>query len=112
MVLNTTSGTVLNQSKIATLLGVHRRNIAAATSRLHMKDEDEVLPLSACQRSLHRGTHVSSETRDIVYAFWTSETRVSPNKKEICKFRIEEKSVVKHPIHFLDDSQVHHTIFF
>ena len=48
MVLNTTIGTVQNQSKIATLLGVHCKNIAAATSRLHMKDEDEVLPLSAC----------------------------------------------------------------
>lgn len=111
MVLNTTGGSAMNQSKIATILGVHRRNIAAATSRLHMKDEDEVLPLAACQRSLHRGTHVSSETRDLVYAFWSSETRVSPNKKDICKLRIEGKSVVKHPTHFLDDSQVHRAIF-
>ena len=94
------------QSKIVVVLGVHRQNIAAASSRLEMKDEDEVLPLSACQRQLPLHTSITSETRDFVTAFWKSETRVSPNKKDICKHRIEAKCVIKHPIHLLDDSQV------
>lgn len=98
--------TPVNQSKIAAVLGVHRRNIAAASSRLEMKDEDEVLPLSACQRQLPLHTSITSETRDFVTAFWKSKTRVSPNKKDICKHRIEAKCVIKHPIHLLDDSQV------
>ena len=75
-------------------------------SQLEMKDEDEVLPLSACQRQLPLHTSITSETRDFVTAFWKSETRVSPNKKDICKHRIEAKCVIKHPIHLLDDSQV------
>ena len=98
--------TPMNQSKIAAVLGVHRRNIAAASNRLENKDEDEVLPLSACHRQLPLHTSITSETRDLVTAFWKFETRVSPNKKDICKHRIEAKCVIKHPIHLLDDSQV------
>ena len=37
---------------------------------------------------------ISLMTRDLVYAFWTSKTRVSPNKKDICRKRIGRKSVV------------------
>lgn len=99
--------TPVNQSKIIVVLGLHRQNIAAAaSSRLEMKDEDEVLPLSACHRQLTLHSSITSETRDLVTAFWKSETRVSPNKKDICKHRIEAKCVIKHPIHLLNDSQV------
>ena len=107
MILNNSTGVAsVNQSKIASVLGIHRRNIAVATSRLENKDEDEVLPLSACERQLPRGTSITNDTRDLVYAFWTSKTRVSPNKKDICKKRIGRKSVVKHPVHLLDEFQV------
>lgn len=83
-----------------------RRNIVVASSRLENKDEDEVLPLTACERQLSQGNIITNESRDLMYAFWTSETRVSPNKKDIEKKRIEKKSVVKHLVHLLDDSQV------
>lgn len=107
MVMNNTDGTTqMNHTRIAGILGVHRRNIAAASSRLEIKDDEEVLPLSACQRQLPQGNIVTGEVRDLVYAFWSSETRVSPNKKDICRKRIGRKSVVKHPVHLLDDSQV------
>ncbi|MCO5556714.1 hypothetical protein L7F22_010265 [Adiantum nelumboides] len=98
--------TPLNQCKIATVLGVHQRNIAAASCRLEMEDEDEVLPLSACPRQMPLHTSITSETRDLVIAFWKSETRIFPNKKDICKHKIEAKCVIRHPIHLLDDSQV------
>ena len=111
MVLNSSTGVAsINQSKIASVLGIHRRNIAAATSRLENKDEDEVLPLTSCERQLPRGTIITSDTRDLVFSYWTSETRVSPNKKDICTKRIGRKSVVKHPVHLLDDSQVPTTL--
>ena len=103
---NSTSVASINQSKIASVLGIHQRNITATTSRLENKDEDEVLPLSACERQLPRGTIITSDTRDLVYSFWTSKTRVSPNKKDKCKKRIGRTSVVKHLVHLLNDSQV------
>lgn len=82
MLNNDDQRTSMNQSKIATVLGVHRRNIAAASTRLEKKDEDEVLPLSACHKQLPLHTSITNETRDLVTAFWKSETRVSPNKKD------------------------------
>ena len=107
MIMNNADGTTsVNHSKIASVLGVHRRNIAAASSRLETKDEDEVLPLTICQRQLPKGNIITNELRDLVYAFWTSQTRVSPNKKDICRKRVGRKSVVQHPVHLLDDSQV------
>ena len=70
MILNNSTGVAsVNQSKIASVLGIHQRNIAAATSRLENKDEDEVLPLSACERQLPRGTIITNDTRDLAYAF-------------------------------------------
>ncbi len=80
MILNNVDGaTSMNHSKVASVLG---------------------------QRQLPKGNIISNELRDLVYAFWTSETRVSPNKKDICRKRVGRKSVVKHPVHLLDDSQV------
>ena len=109
MLMNNTDGTTqMNHTRIAGILGVQRRNIAAetASSRLEIKDDEEFLPLSACQRQLPRGKIITGEVRDLVYVLWSSETRVFPNKKDICWKRIGRKSVVKHPVHLLDDSQV------
>ena len=110
MILNNALGTSANQCRIANVLGIHQRNIAIASFRLEMKYEDGVLPLSACERQMPRGSIVTNETKDLVYALWTSKTRASYNKKDICKKRIGRKSIVKHPVHLLDDSQV--IIFF
>ena len=53
MVMNNTDGTTqMNHTRIAGILGVHRRNIAAANSCLEIKDDEDFLPLSACQRQL------------------------------------------------------------
>ncbi|KAI5074791.1 hypothetical protein GOP47_0010752 [Adiantum capillus-veneris] len=35
-----------------------------------------------------------------------SSTRVSPNKKDVCRKRIGRNSYVKHPVHLLEQSQV------
>lgn len=50
MILNNSDRTkILNQSKIASVLGVHRRrNIATASNRFKLTDKNEALPLSSC----------------------------------------------------------------
>ncbi|MCO5578094.1 hypothetical protein L7F22_031932 [Adiantum nelumboides] len=106
MVVNNSDGTTQeNRTRIAGILGVYRRNIAAANNRLELKDDEKVVPLSACQRQSPQSNIVTSEVRDLVYVFWSSEMRVSPNKTKMCRKRIERKSVVKHPVHLNDDSQ-------
>jgi hypothetical protein len=54
-------------------------------------------------------------TKDVVDAmveFWTNETRVSLNKKDIMKHCIMKNIWEKHATHFLEEPQVHVLPFF
>ncbi|MCO5591795.1 hypothetical protein L7F22_045787 [Adiantum nelumboides] len=53
-----------------------------------------------------RRTHITQTIKDIVFQFWTDETRVPPNKKDVCSKRLARCSYVKHPIHLLKKPQV------
>lgn len=90
----------------ARVLNISRRNLHAAKSRLSLQDGDK-LPLSACQRK-KQASRITEEVKDLVFSFWYTQTRVSPNKKDVCQKRIGRKSFVKHPIHLLDMPQVCH----
>ena len=95
----------VNFTKAAEVLGIHRRNLVAANSRLKLAD-DGVLPLQTCQRQPHQSSILIDEVKDLIFAFWMSETHVSPNKKDVCNKRLGRKSVMQHPIHLLDEPQV------
>lgn len=44
--------------------------------------------------------------------FWSSETRVNPNKQNVMKHRIMKNRWEKHVIHFLEEPHVHSSNFF
>ena len=96
----------VNFSQAAKVLGIHRRNLVAANCRLQLS-EDGALPLQTCQRQPPQSSILTSEVKDLVFAFWMCETRVSPNKKDVCNKRLGRKAVMQHPIHLLDEPQVH-----
>ena len=73
----------VNFSQAARVLGIHRRNLVAANSHLQLAD-DCALPLQACQRQPPQSSILTNEVKDLVFSFWMCETRVSPNKKDIC----------------------------
>ena len=87
------------------LLGTHRRNFYAAREKLKM----ESLPLHLCEQQVRTKDAISHEVKELVVSFWTENTRVSPNKKDVCRRRIKRKMWQKHPVHLLEQSQV---IFF
>ena len=91
---------------LARSLGIHRRNIILANARLRLEDENTSFLVEACQQKIHRTTCITEDIKDLVFGFWTTETRVSPNKKDICQKRIGRKAVLKHPVHLLDQNQV------
>lgn len=70
------------------------------------KEFDGSFPASACHRDDARRTHITQTVKDIVFQFWMDETRVSPNKKDVCSKRLARCSYVKHPIHLLEEPQV------
>jgi hypothetical protein len=51
---------------------------------------------------------LTQEVVDLVTAWWTEETRVSPCKKHVVKYRRKGSIIVeRHAGHFLEESQVH-----
>ena len=87
------------------VLGIHPRNLYLARERLQRDGTSSQMHLKQCQRQ-PRNDFPTSEIKELVVSFWTAESRVSPNKKDICRQRIGPKLYEKHPIHLLDDSQV------
>lgn len=106
MMLNGKGSARVNQSHAANLLGLHRRNLVATSARLQLSEDGE-LPLELCQKQPKVGHVISDQMKDLVLAFWTSQTRVSPNKKDVCKKRVGRGSFIEYAVHLLDEPQVH-----
>ncbi|MCO5608574.1 hypothetical protein L7F22_062785 [Adiantum nelumboides] len=91
----------------AKLMGIHKRNLYSAKHHLIVSSEsDGSFLASACHRDDAWRTHITQTIKDIVFQFWTDETRVSPNKKYVCSKRLARCSYVKHQIHLLEEPQV------
>ena len=90
---------------MAKFAGFHRRNFATANAHLK-QSEDGAFPLQLCLRQRPKSTIITMEIKEFVFGFWKTETRVSPNKKDVCRKHLGRKSYTKHPVHLLDESQV------
>ena len=107
MMLNSEGGesNITRHTQIAKFFGMHRRNFVAANLRLQ-QGKDGQLPLQLCHRQLPQTSTITTEIRMLVFEFWQTETRVSPNKKDVCRKRLGRKVYTKHPVHLLDEPQV------
>ena len=47
-------------------------------------------------------TPITSEIKNIIAIFWTIESRVSPNKKDLYRKRVGRSQYEEHPIHLFD----------
>lgn len=107
MLVNGESSTDMSIPQAAKLMGIHKRNLYLAKHHLTVASESDCLfPASACHRHDARRTHITQTVKDVVFQFWMDETRVSPNKKDVCSKRLARCSYVKHPIHLLEEPQV------
>ena len=106
MMLNGNSSTRVNHTQTAKFLGLHRRNLVATSARLEVSEDGE-LPLELCQKQPKVSHVIDDQMKDLVLAFWTSHTRVSPNKKDVCRKRVGRGSFIEYVIHLLDEPQVH-----
>ena len=100
-----TSTSKVNVSAASKLLNLHKRNFIVAKNRLRAVGDGN-LPISLCApQPMDRG-FITPDEKELIFSFWMSNTRVSPNKKDVCRKRIGRKSYVKHPVHLLEQSQV------
>jgi hypothetical protein len=74
--------------KTARILRVHHRNIAAAIQRRQRMDAADRFSWKLSVRKV-RVDVLSSTTKAIVNQWWISETRMSPNRKEVVSKRLQ-----------------------
>jgi hypothetical protein len=90
---------------LAGLLGVDRRNIYHARSRRMVLDAGHDAFWLQRRRKI-RSDSLSASVRDAVLAWWTEETTVSPNRKDVASFHEGLRCWLSHPTHYLQCSQV------
>lgn len=96
-------------AKVARVLQVSKPSLYKARSCVQATSHDGngLFSLAACWKH-QRVSTITEELKELVYSFWESESRVSPNKKDVCRKRLGKKSYIKHPVHLLDEPQVYY----
>ena len=91
--------------RVADLIGVDRRNLRRGMERRLLLDtQQNAFWLN--HRSNHRSDALPNSVKHLVLNFWTLETTVSPNQKDIIRHRIGVNLYVEHPAHYLQVSKV------
>lgn len=91
--------------KKARLLGVHHRNVSAAILRRKKMDSAERFQWVLSARKV-RVDVLSTATKNVVVSWWISETRMSPNRKEVVRKRIGLGKYEEKPTQYLLETQV------
>ena len=89
---------------LSRVLGTKASNISNAIQRRQTLDSAGASIFTLAKRRKREG--LSNNTKVLVNLWWTSETRVSPNKKDVTRKRLGPKIYEHHPTHFLLESLV------
>ena len=96
----------LNISVLSKVIGFSRKSVYNTINRLILGGEgSSLLKLTTRCKPV---TPITSEIKDIITIFWTNESRVSPNKNDLCRKHFGRNQYEEHPIHLLDVPQVFH----
>ena len=99
-----TTSSVGSQRRASKALGIDRCNIMRLVSIRFIDNTAEAFwnPPKKATRS----DALAVEVRLLVIEWWTVETTVSPNQKQVRRLHIGVKMYEKHATHFLEESQV------
>lgn len=81
---NGSPGRGVTLNKVANLLNVHPRNFYSALGRVENNPMSSTLKFNLCKRQ-SGFARLSDELKQTIITFWIEHTRVSPNKKDICR---------------------------
>jgi hypothetical protein len=97
------STTVTSTKELSRVLQVHPSNLRVAISRRRTVRLAGT-PFALARRKKRPG--VPNEVKELVLKWWTEETRVSPNRKEIVQKWISRNVKEQHCTHYLLETQV------
>ena len=89
---------------LSRVLGTKASNISNAIQRRQNLESTGASIFTLAKRRKREG--LSDNTKVLVNLWWISETRVSPNKKDVTRKRLGPKIYEHHPTHFLLESLV------
>lgn len=101
MVANFAGKQQYSNRRLAKALGVQPRNL-----KKHRVDVQNKTFKWVGKGRKRRADCLSEEVVHSVTQFWTSNTRVSPNKKDVCRQRVSRKNYIFHPSHYLEMTEV------
>ncbi|MCO5558562.1 hypothetical protein L7F22_012147 [Adiantum nelumboides] len=96
MVANNAGIQQYNDRRVAKALGIQPRNLKKHRADIQAKTFKWV-----GEGRKSRADCLSEVVVHSVIQFWTSNTSVSPNKKDVCRQRISQKNYRFHPTHYL-----------
>ena len=100
-----TNGTQASARQTARLLGVHHRNVTmAANRRANMVSSVHIQWTLSVRKT--RSDATSPFVKDIVGDWWATQTRPSPNRKEVVRKWVAPKTYVQHHAQYLLESLV------
>lgn len=102
MLVNTSNDVPISDSKLAKALDIQPRNLKKHRVDIHATD----FKWASGDRK-RRTDCLSPSIVQCVSDYWESNSRVSPNKKDICRKRLGRKQYDVHPTHFLELTEVH-----
>lgn len=83
----------MRMSKVSRFL---RQSLYKAKSWVRPNIDGGLFLLVACHKHIFHTT-IMDKKKELVYIFWKDETRVLPNKKDVCQKRLGRESYIKHP---------------
>lgn len=93
--------------EVARVLGVDRRNIKKGIVRRESLDHSGDAFWRTYKRA-KRADALSTALVELVTTWWTLETTVSPNRKDVTYKRVGVRVKIEHPKHYLQVSEVIH----
>jgi hypothetical protein len=103
--LATTNSSATSARQMAKLLGVDRRNFKRSFEwRQSLDSSSDAFWIS--YKRARQSNALTESVRDLVVEFWTTETTVSPKKKDITRLHVGIKKFVEYAKYYLQISQV------
>jgi hypothetical protein len=91
--------------QVAKVLRIHHRNVSKAVVRREVMHTAGDFLFSLSVRT-KRVDGIALDEKQIIIKWWISETRVSPNKKDVTRKRISASVRDEKPTHYLQETQV------
>lgn len=95
----------INQTCLASTLGVKRQNLYKASAVRKQLDGDSSMRYPSGERK-ERSDKISAEVRKLVEGYWEANTQISPCKKDIARLRLGKKNYEMHTKHWLEETEV------